>query len=89
MGYRGRVDGRSVERGKPFAVDLLKDHPNYKMPVPRKGESQIAFAIRCAANLLSPPQNPGESYEVECVDAARQIRSLTKECKRAYGKGVR
>lgn len=54
----------------------LSYHPNYKQKEPIDGESQIAFALRSAAHLLSPPQEAGESNELECIDVAVQILNL-------------
>ena len=56
----------------------LSSHPNFKFPKFRKGESDSDYALRCAAALISPPQEPGESQEIECVDAARQILDLRR-----------
>ena len=62
----------------------LKDHKNYKETKPIKGESQIAFALRAAANLLSPPKCDGESDEIECVDAAADIMDLKDSLEKVW-----
>lgn len=67
------------------AYDIMKAHPNYKKPIPEKGESQIEFACRAIADLISPPQEPNESYDLECVDIAKAIRiSLVKDLKKIW-----
>lgn len=63
---------------KPEPKPKLTDHPNFSLPAPELGESAISFAMRCAAHAVSPPQDAGESYEVECVDVAQQLRDLTE-----------
>lgn len=67
----------ALKQGKQTA--MLKSHPNYKDQTPFAGETLIAYTLRCAAHLVSPPQDPGESYDVECVDIAAGILSLETE----------
>ena len=65
-------------------IDRLKEHPNYKDLTPIKGESLVAFTLRYAANLVSPPQYEGESYEVECTTIKDGILSLEEEIEAAF-----
>lgn len=46
----------------------LKKHPNYKEIRPIKDETLVHFTLRFAGNLISPPQQEGESVETECKD---------------------
>ena len=57
----------------------LINHPNYHPTGPYRDETCIAFTLRRAAHLLSPPQEPRESEGMKCVDAAQQIRNLHYE----------
>lgn len=84
MGYSEIIKAEKERSDRRKAY--LRDHPNYEFPSPKKGESQIAFALRCAAHLLSPPQQDGESQEIECVEAAAQIKSKVhiKAVERAF-----
>lgn len=73
----------SKEMRAGYALTQLKSHPNYKDQEPFKGESLIAYTLRCAAHLVSPPQEPNESYDVECTDIASGILALEEEiCER-------
>lgn len=60
-------------------VKQMREHPNYKLPTPLEHESQIEFALRCASNIVTPPQFEGESYEVECTTIRDGIISLVDE----------
>lgn len=76
--------------GVPFreynAIEKLQRHPNYKKPTPKKGETKTQFILRAVAELLSPPQGALESYELECITAAKAVMmmddDLEKICKR-------
>lgn len=61
------------------ATELLKSHPNYKDQEPLEGESVIAYTLRCAAHIVSPPQEEGESYDIECTTIKAAILGLEKE----------
>ena len=65
-------------------IDSLKLHPNYKVLIPISGESLVAFTLRYAANLISPPQFEGESYDVECTTLKDGILSLEEEIERVF-----
>lgn len=60
-------------------VKDLTSHSNYKHSEPVEGESVIAYTLRCASHLVSPPMEDGEDNEFECVDVARQILALEKK----------
>jgi len=62
----------------------LRKHPNYKRLAPFQGETPIAFALRYAAHLVSPPKVEGESDEIQCQDVAKQIRSIESEVEAAW-----
>jgi hypothetical protein len=49
------------------SLEALKSHCNYRDQEPLVGESLIAYTLRCAAHLVSPPQDDDESYDVECI----------------------
>lgn len=57
----------------------LKCHPNFKEQIPIDGETQIDFALRAAAHLISPPFVDGESTHIECIDLASAVRALSTE----------
>lgn len=58
-----------------FSQSLIL-HPNFELMRPYPYESAISFALRCAAHLVSPRQEPDESEETECTDMANQIEEL-------------
>lgn len=60
-------------------AEALKSHPNYRNLQPFEGESLVAFALRCSAELVSPPMIDGEDAEIECVDLAKAIITLERE----------
>lgn len=66
------------------SIDSLKSHPNYKEPQPFKGEGLVAYTLRCAANLVSPPQMDGESYDVECTEIKSAILLLESEIEKKW-----
>lgn len=71
-------------------IDALKNHPNYKDTYPYPHEDIISFTLRTCAHLVSPPQEPKESYEVECVDIRDAILALKDEIyERFYGNKVK
>lgn len=67
-------------------IDALKDHPNYLLPTPLKGETQIQFTLRCASHLVSPPQEPNESYDVECTVIRDGILALENDIAERWNK---
>jgi hypothetical protein len=81
MGYwhGNTILNPSAEIKLGTALKMLKSHPNYKDQQPYKGEGLVAYTLRCAAHLVSPPQFEGESYDVECTDIASGILSLEEE----------
>lgn len=100
MGYSGRRERTEeeifelAEKNKELIrkitiadnVDALKLHPNYKDLEPIKGESIVAYTLRYAANLVSPPQFEGESYDIECVTIKAGILGLEKEIEEKWNK---
>lgn len=62
--------------------EALRAHPNYQPPMSRVDESIVDFVLRCAADLVSPPQIEGESDFIECVSVAEEIRALAPAIKR-------
>lgn len=65
---------------------MMKAHPNYSDPVPLPGESKVVFALRWASHLISPPQEEGESYDLECTDVACAILALEDDIEAAWNK---
>jgi hypothetical protein len=83
MGY-GITDVEAVKiKG---VLNHLKSHPNFKEQIPIDGESQIDFALRVAAHLISPPFEEGESTHIECIDLAGAVRALAPELKDIWEK---
>lgn len=64
--------------------DRLDSHPNFKLPTPNENEGLVAFTLRCAAHLVSPPKEDGESHENECIEVARQILDLRDRVQSAW-----
>lgn len=62
----------------------LSAHLNFEIQEPRPGESEIAFALRCAAFLVSPPQVEGEDTTIECTEVAKQIVELEAAVRTAW-----
>ena len=59
--------------------DALKEHPNFQFPenIPTRyehPETVIEWVCEATARLLSPPQEDGESNELECIDVATAVR---------------
>lgn len=69
-------------------VSEMRAHPSYLLPTPTEGESQIAFALRCASHIVSPPQFEGESYDVECTTVRDGILSLLDEVTQRWNEGI-
>lgn len=65
-------------------LQKLKEHPNYSKQIPIEGESQIEFALRVAAHVISPPQENDESTHIECVDLAAAIQALAPELNKVW-----
>lgn len=86
MGYSAnrecKMPVRELIKSNPLAV--MQQHPNYRKPKVKRGESLVEFTLRCAAHLVSPPQDPGEDYSLECVDVAKAIQMLAPEIQRAW-----
>jgi hypothetical protein len=67
-----------------MGASSLATHVNYKQGEPFPYETQIEYALREAAHLLSPPMTEGESQEIECVEAAKQIRALAPKLQKLW-----
>lgn len=67
-------------------VRRLKSHPNYKDQIPEEGESQIDFALRVIAHMVSPPMEDEEDTTIECTDLAGAIRAMSEELKETWDK---
>lgn len=50
-----------VQRVFDGSIECLSSHPNYRKTRPKPGESAIAYALRTAAHLVSPPKLPDET----------------------------
>lgn len=81
MGFSDDIGKRT---GK--LIDMMKRHPKYTPLVPEPGETMVAFTLRWAAHLVSPPQEPDESYDLECVDIAQAILCLRHDVNEAWCK---
>lgn len=83
MGYTQQDRNNAYESDKGFkiyqTVKGLKSHPNWEQKSPIEGESKTAYILRYIAHLISPPQIPGESVELECVDIKDAVLSLEQE----------
>lgn len=65
-------------------LQKLKEHPNYSKQIPIENETQIDFALRVAAHLISPPQEIDESTHIECIDLAAAIQALAPELNKIW-----
>lgn len=64
--------GRSIQQIEtPY--EALQKHPNYEDAQPNEFDTPISFALRFAANLISPEQEDKESYDIECVDIFKAL----------------
>lgn len=94
MGYTHNAENaeKVLQRTKDTIIGMtvreMRNHPNYLLPTPIKGETQIAFALRCASHLVSPPQELHESYDVECVDVRDGILSLLEDVTKRWNESV-
>jgi hypothetical protein len=82
MGYGGSTESYKLHAKKLVygeAAVKMMSHPNYAQPDPIQGETLIQYALRCAAHLVSPPQEEGESYDIECVNVAASILSIDRD----------
>lgn len=94
MGYGNGIEQGIIDKDKQLKdrdrlkrIDALKNHPNYKDTYPYIDEDIISFTLRTASHLVSPKQEKGESYEVECVDIRDAILALKDEIyERFYNK---
>ena len=77
-GYQDRDKNGEYDWQGLRVVQDLRTHPNYKETKPQEGESIVAFTLRCAAHLISPPMENDEDNEFECIDIAAQILALEK-----------
>ena len=62
----------------------LRDHPNFELPTPERDESPIAYALRAAAHLISPPKIDYENYRIKCEDVAKQMMELGAELQQRW-----
>lgn len=83
MGY-GLADIEAIKIRDVLAH--LKKHPNFKEQIPIDGETQIDFALRVAAHLISPPMEEDESTHIECIDLASAVRALAPELNDIWNK---
>ena len=74
--------GKFVTPQQP--VPQLTRHPNFQLPVPRKRESLVAYTLRCAAMLISPPKVVGEDEETPCEVIAHAVRKLAPAIQRRW-----
>lgn len=84
MGYSGSLREKYEEQNKKQIIyndklAMLKAHPNYKILDPIEGETIISYVLRNSANLISPPQYAGESYDVECLDIKEALLNYEQE----------
>ncbi len=68
----------------PTGVDYLAQHPNFEISDPEPGESEIEYAVRMCAHLVSPPKEPGEDCEITCETVAEAILGLGLELEEKY-----
>lgn len=90
MGYSGgdaqkRLDQEKVRKYDEF-LNSLKQHPNYKSPIPREGETKTRFILRAVGELISPDQEEEESYDLECVDIRKALIFMEKELDEIWDK---
>jgi hypothetical protein len=67
-----------LARGKQ-QLAIMKSHPNYSFPFPDYREDSLEFSSRAIGELISPPQQPGESQELECVDIKAALVAYSYE----------
>lgn len=76
--------------GIPFkeytAIQKLQRHPNYKKPIPKEGETKTQFILRAVSELISPPQDALESYELECITAAKAVMMMDTDLEGIWNK---
>lgn len=65
----------------------LNLHPNYKLPKPKPRETKVRFTLRCAAHLVSPPQELEESTEIECINLSKQICQIADDVEELWKRG--
>ena len=90
MGYGGGDATLLLEQEKERKYDeflnSMKQHPNYKSPVPIEGESKTRFILRAVGELISPDQEEDESYDLECVDIRKALKFMEKELDEIWDK---
>lgn len=57
------------------AMEQLTAHPNFEEPNPNKFRDVVHYTLYYVAAMISPKQEKGEDYEIECVDIARALMS--------------
>lgn len=67
-----------LAKGKLLLVEM-KQHPNYKKPEPDYREDAVEFTSRAIGELISPPQFPGESKELECINIKLALLAYSYE----------
>ncbi len=65
---------------------MLKSHPNYKEPYPMEGETKTRFILRAIGELISPKQEHGEDYEIECVTIRDALYVMDTELDKIWKK---
>jgi len=89
MGYGGSTeDYKRYHKQLQYGQVALRmmSHPNYAQPDPIPGETLVQYTLRCAAHLVSPPQEEGESYDIECVNVAISILSIDGDIEARWNK---
>lgn len=76
--YQDRAGLTDPDPDGLIIVQDLRTHPNYKETKPQANETIVAFTLRCAAHLISPPMEDDEDNEFECIDIAEQVLALEK-----------
>ena len=78
----------AVKKGRPKKpaphVSQLSAHPNWEMPQPEPQEDVIAYTLRCAALLISPPKIEGEDEDTSCEVVANAVKRLAEEVRRVW-----
>ena len=62
-----------------IGVPQLSLHPNWEIPRPQLHEDVIAYTLRCAAMLISPPKIEGENEDTPCEVVADAVQLLADE----------
>lgn len=71
------------------ALQDLKNHPKFKMPVPAKDENIVGFTCRCIIELISPAKVDGEDNELDCEKLSDAIWLFKNDIEKAWLNHVR